>query len=187
VLKITGATVNFVEGSELRRTFLSSLASVLAILESQIVILSVKSGSIIVELAFVRDSNSIVSPSEAILRLEKAHLDGKLEKFGALDLKIGGQSVNLPSSSSASSPLVYGSSTAAAVIFVVILLLAIKHKRHRQKVCEHETAPPPPTLPITPPSSIVTTLELTPAPDPPPLLSAPPLSYSTSPAIKAIK
>jgi hypothetical protein len=152
-LAITGSIENFSEGSDRRQTFLSSLASILAILESQIVIVSVTSGSIIVELAFLRDSNSTVSPSETTSRLKNALIEGKLEKLGALDLKIGGQSVNLQSSSSSSSLLVIGSSIAGAVVVSAILILAIKYKlRHRQKVQPNEAPmPPPPPYSAPPP------------------------------------
>jgi hypothetical protein len=144
VLTIAGSIESFLEGSERRRSFLSSLALILDILESQIVILSIKSGSIIVELAFVRDSNSTASPAEATSRLKDALLEGTLEKLGTLDLKIGGQSINLPPSSSASLPLVIGSSTAGAVVVLVMLVLAIKYRiRHRQKVQPNEALPPP--------------------------------------------
>jgi hypothetical protein len=90
-----------------------------------------------------------VSPSEATLRLKNALLDGKLEKLGALNLKIGGQSVNIPSSSSssASSPLIIGSSTAAAVVVFFIFLWTMKYKRNLcQTVSQHEAPPPPPTF-----------------------------------------
>ena len=147
VLTITGSIDSFLEGSERRRTFLSSLALILDILENQIVILSIKSGSIIVELAFIRDSKSTASPLEATSRLKTAVLEGTLEKLGALDLKIGGQSVNPSSSSSASLPLVIGSSTAATVVVLGILIVAIKYRlRHRQKVQPNEALPPPPPL-----------------------------------------
>ncbi len=147
VLTITGSVNSFLEGSERRRTFLSSLALILDILESQLVILSIKSGSIIVELAFIRDSNSTTLPLEAISRLKTAVLEGKLEKLGAVDLKIGGQSFNPSSSSSASLLLVIGSSTAGAVVVLAILIVAIKYRlRHWQKVQPNEALPPPPSL-----------------------------------------
>jgi len=155
VLTITGSIDSFLENSERRRTFLSSLASILAILESQIVILSIKSGSIIVELAFVRNSNSTASPLEATLRLKDALSEGKLEKLGTIDLKIGGQSVIPTSSSSTLMPLIIGSSLAGAVIVLAILILVIKCRlRHRQKVQPDET-PPAPTLQNSDPPPLV--------------------------------
>jgi hypothetical protein len=158
ILAITGSIDNFREGSERRQIFVSSLASILAILESQIVIVSVKSGSIIVELAFLRESNSTASPSETTLRLKNAHLEGKLGPLGALDLNIGGQSINPPSSSPVSLPLVIGSSASALVVAFCIVLLAIKYKRYlRQKLNQNE-APPAPSAPS------ISQFEMTPLP-----------------------
>jgi hypothetical protein len=79
VLLITGSIQTFYEGSEHCRAFLSSLVSIFAIPESRIFILSIKLGSVIIELAIMRDSNSTTSPSEAISRLKDAFLEGKLE------------------------------------------------------------------------------------------------------------
>jgi hypothetical protein len=127
VLSITGSIDTFYEGSEHRRAFLSGLASILAIPESRIFIVSIKSGSVIIELAILRDSNSTTSPSEAISRLKDAFLEGKLELLGVKDLNIDSQSVKQPS---VLSPLVIGVSTAGAVILFVILFASIKYRRH---------------------------------------------------------
>jgi hypothetical protein len=130
-LKLTGSIESFREGSEQRRAFLSGLASTLDIVENQIIILSVRSGSIIVELAFLRHSDSAISPSEATSRLETAHVEGKLLKLGVTDLFVDGNTVNKPSSSSALSPLVLGIIAAGTVIFSVILYFAIKYFKRR--------------------------------------------------------
>jgi hypothetical protein len=83
------------------------------------VIISVKSGSVIVELAFLRESTSSASPVEATLRLKEAVSAGKLESFGATGLMIGGQSVNVPVSSS-QLPLIVGASIGGFILVVII-------------------------------------------------------------------
>jgi len=135
---MTGSIETFSEGSERRRSFLSGIASVLAIPQRQIVIISVKSGSVIVELAFLRESTSSASPVEATMRLKEAVSAGKLDSFGATGLTIGGQSVNVPVSSS-QMPLIIGASV-GGFIFVVIIIVATKKARDlRETYNENKT------------------------------------------------
>ena len=96
VLTLTGSIETFSEGSERRLAFVSILASTLSISENQIVIISVRSGSIIVELAFLQISSSDVSPAEAALRLNAAMAEGSLQSIGAVSLSIGGQVTTPP-------------------------------------------------------------------------------------------
>jgi hypothetical protein len=96
ILTLTGSVETFSEGSERRLAFVSILASTLSIPESQIVIISVRSGSIIIELEFVQISSSDVSPVEAALRLNAAMVGGRLESIGAISLSIGGRVTTPP-------------------------------------------------------------------------------------------
>ncbi len=100
VFTMSGSVDSFSEGSSLRRTFVSGLAVLLKIPEWRIVIVSVRSGSIIIELGFLRDVTSSISPSEITSRLNDAAAAGQLEGFGTTGLSIGGQFVSLSSSSS---------------------------------------------------------------------------------------
>jgi serine/threonine protein kinase len=122
---MTGSIETFSEGSEHRRSFLSGLASVLAIPQRQIVIISVRSGSVIVELAFLRESTSSASPVDITLRLKEAFFAGKLETFSATGLMIGGQSVNMPVSSS-QLPLIIGASIGGFILVVMIFVATKK-------------------------------------------------------------
>jgi hypothetical protein len=149
VLLITGSIDAFYEGSEHRRAFLSGLASILAISESRIFIVSIKSGSVIIELAILRDSNSTTSPSDAISRLKDAFLDGKLELLGVKDLRIDSQSIKQPS---VLSPLVIGVSTAGAVFLSVILFVSIKYGRRILRK-QNEVAPLSPALTSSTPAT----------------------------------
>jgi serine/threonine protein kinase len=100
----------------------------LAIPERQIIIISVRSGSVILELGFLRESTSAVSPVQATLLLKEATSAGKLESFGATGLSIGGQSINVPTTSSSQVPLIVGISVGGFVALVVIGVL-VKHAR----------------------------------------------------------
>ena len=172
VLLITGSIHTFYEGSEHRRAFLSSLASILAISESRIFIVSIKSGSVIIELAILRDSNSTTSPSDAISRLKDAFLEGKLELLGVKDLSIDSQSIKQPS---VLSPLVIGVSTAGAVFLSVILFVSIKYGRRILRKQNEVTplspaltssTPATPIVPIFPPVLPGQTLEFSDITDP---------------------
>jgi hypothetical protein len=83
--------------------------------ERQIFIVSVKSGSIIVELAFVRAAGSSESPTDIVLRLKNAAAAGKLEPLGVTNLSIDGQAARLSDSAVV---------TAALSIVVVVAIVA---------------------------------------------------------------
>ncbi len=100
LFSMPGSIITFSEGSDLRRAFVADLAVLLEILERRIVIVSVKSGSIIVELAFLREPGSSILPTNISTRLKDAAAAGKLETFGVTSLNIGGHSVTLPVRSS---------------------------------------------------------------------------------------
>jgi hypothetical protein len=123
-LKLAGNIDEFVEGSDRRRLFISGLAAVLLIPERQIVILSVKPGSIIVQLAFLSITGSSASPSEAVFRLKAAAEAGKLEPIGVIDLNIGGKSVNLPLKDSNNSTL-YLITGLSVTFFIVLVSVAL--------------------------------------------------------------
>ena len=117
VVTMTGTIDTFSEGSDRRRSFISSFAALLIIFERQIVILSVRSGSIIVDLAFARDAASSVSPSDFISRLKDAAAAGKLVPLGITGLSIGGQFIAV---SSASAEFSLVSSAFTEFLFVII-------------------------------------------------------------------
>lgn len=101
LLTMPGSIESFSEGSDHRRSFIVGLAALLEIPERRIVIVSVRSGSIIVELAFVRDAASSTAPLDIVSGLKDAAAAGRLQAFDATGLSVGGQTVSLPVSSSA--------------------------------------------------------------------------------------
>jgi hypothetical protein len=138
VLTLTGSIQTFSEGSERRRSFIVGLATILDIPERQIAIISVSSGSVIVELAFIRDSASSVSPVQAAIRLQEATSAGKLQEFGVTDLNIGGESVFTQESSS-EIPVIVGSSigvSLSVLLIAVVTIFAIKKMRSRRPVLQ---------------------------------------------------
>jgi hypothetical protein len=132
LMNLTGSISDFVEGSDRRRSFVAGLANLLAVSDRQIVIVSVRSGSIIVELAFVRVATSSASPLDIILRLKDNAANGKLKTLGIICLSIGGQAVSIlspdegsPSSGSSFAGLSPG--VIAAIVTSVVFLVDGMH------------------------------------------------------------
>lgn len=130
---MTGSIESFTEGSSRRNSFTSGLASILGIHQRQIHYLSVRSGSIIVELAFMKMATSAVTPDRAIALLKDAFLAGKLDDFGVIDLTVGGQSVY-----SSSTPY-FAIAASSGLVFIVGVLL-FRYLRSRFK-CNIKVAP----------------------------------------------
>jgi hypothetical protein len=131
-MNLTGSISDFVEGSDRRRSFVAGLADLLAVSDRQIVIVSVRSGSIIVELAFVRVATSSASPLDIIPRLKDAAANGKLKTLGIICLSIGGQAVSFASPdegspSSGSSFVGLSPGVIAAIVTSVVFLVDGMH------------------------------------------------------------
>jgi len=132
IVKITmsGTIETFFEGSVQRQTFVENLAALLGISKMQIVIVAVWSGSINVELAFLRDvTSSLASPLDVVLRLKNAAAGGELDVFAVTGLTVGGQHVSLESSVSSSAALssgilaaIVGSVIAASLVHSVVFV-----------------------------------------------------------------
>jgi hypothetical protein len=86
LITLTGSINEFGQGSARRAAFVSGLAALLGINEQNIAIISVTSGSIIVELGFVNAGNPI--PADIVSRLKSAAASGGLNQFGFMGLKI---------------------------------------------------------------------------------------------------
>jgi hypothetical protein len=93
-MTLSGSISTFAEGSERRDSFLTALAATLGIRKWQIVIKSVRAGSVILELEFLRDTNSTVSPLQIVAQLKAASLAGKLEALGVSGLTLGGENAH---------------------------------------------------------------------------------------------
>jgi serine/threonine protein kinase len=114
IFTIDGSFDSFGAGSALRRAFVFKISELLGLQEVQIAIISVKSGSIIVELGFLKIDSSAVSPAEAVVRLRNAAASGQLESLSVKHLAIGSESV--PLSSDPDSSLFQQASVLAGII-----------------------------------------------------------------------
>ena len=88
LITLTGSIDEFGEGSARRAAFVSGLAALLGIKEKNIAIISVTSGSIIVELGFVNAGPGNPSPADIVSRLKSAAASGGLNQFGYIGLKV---------------------------------------------------------------------------------------------------
>ncbi len=131
-MKLTGSIDTFGEGSERRLAFVSGLTAILAIPEQQMVIISVTTGSVIVELGFLRIDGAQASPTEVISRLEAAATSGQLDKFGLMALNVGQTEVFDKSSASVSTGVIVGASVGGVVAVAVLVALIWRLRRWSQ-------------------------------------------------------
>jgi len=124
---MTGSIESFAEGSDRRNSFTLALASILGIPDRQIYYISVRSGSVIVEIAFMKIASSVVAPDRAVLLLKEVFLAGKLDIFGVIDLTIGGRSVR-----AAPAAPILAIAASSGLIFVIGVLL-LRYFRSRLK------------------------------------------------------
>ena len=124
---MTGSIESFAEGFDRRNSFTLALASILGIPDRQIYYISVRSGSVIVEIAFMKIASSVVAPDRAVLLLKEVFLAGKLDIFGVIDLSIGGQSVL-----AAPAAPILAIAASSGLIFVIGVLL-LRYFRSRLK------------------------------------------------------
>jgi hypothetical protein len=117
---MTGSMESFAEGSDRRNSFTLGLASILGIPDRQIYYISVRSGSVIVELAFMKIASSAIAPDRAVSLLKGVFLAGKLDNFGVIDLSIGGQSVL---AAPAAVPFLAIAASSALIFVIAVLLL----------------------------------------------------------------
>jgi serine/threonine protein kinase len=81
VVVLEGIVETFGLESPLRKQFMSDIATIIGVLTDQIVIISVKTGSIIVKMGFLRVASSKVSPIAAVQNLTRAASSGSLDSF----------------------------------------------------------------------------------------------------------
>jgi serine/threonine protein kinase len=134
---MTGSIDSFGEGSQRRTAFVSGLAAILRIPEKQMVIISVTSGSVIVELGFLRVDGAQASPTEIASRLKTAATAGQLDAFGVTTLSVGSDKVLDKVLGEQSSSLSAGVITGAVVgslLGALLLSLLLHHFFRRTKV-----------------------------------------------------
>jgi hypothetical protein len=98
LITLTGSINEFGQGSARRAAFVSGLAALLGINEQNIAIISVASGSIIVELGFVNAGPGNPIPADIVSRLKSAAASGGLSQFGFMGLKVVRDAVSKTSS-----------------------------------------------------------------------------------------
>jgi hypothetical protein len=117
VVVLEGTVETFTAESLLRKQFVAGIASVIGVFTSQIVIISVKAGSVIVEMGFLRLASSQVSPLAAVSNLTRAATSGKLDVLGLKGIVYNKTLVverivyrDVPAPAPSDTPLIIGSS-----------------------------------------------------------------------------
>ena len=134
---MTGSIESFAEGSDRRNSFTLALASILGIPDRQIYYISVRSGSVIVEIAFMKIASSGVAPDRAVLLLKEVFLAGKLDIFGVIDLTIGGRSVL----AAPAAPILAIAASSGLIFVIGVLLLRYFRSRLKCVSCGIKVSP----------------------------------------------
>jgi serine/threonine protein kinase len=143
VVTIDGSFESFGAGSSLRRAFVFKLSGLLGLQEDQIAIISVKSGSIIVELGFLKIDSSAVSPADAVVRLRSAAAAGQLESLSVKNLAIGSESVPLfsdPGSSLFQQASVLAGIISGGIVFTIAVVFIFRCVKNKLKRIRHQKA-----------------------------------------------
>ena len=145
---LEGSIDTFGEGSQLRNNFVAGVASIVGVLMSQIVIISVKSGSIIVEMGFLRLASSQVSPAAAVQNLTRAATSGQLDWLGLKGIMYNNTLVverivyrDVPASPHSDTALIIGSSFGGFSVFVLVvaaIVFGFKSWQDKQKLIQTE-------------------------------------------------
>lgn len=143
VVTIDGSFDSFGAGSSLRRAFVFKLSGLLGLQEDQIAIISVKSGSIIVELGFLKIDSSAVSPADAVVRLRSAAAAGQLESLSVKNLAIGTETVPLftdPASSLFQQASVLAGIICGGIFFIIVVVIIFRRVKNTLKRIKRQKA-----------------------------------------------
>lgn len=140
ILVLSGSIDTFQAGSPRREQVMSSISQTVDVPQNQIVIVSVTSGSVILELAFLSHWTSPLwpfevlyfktPPNEALSRLQSAATEGKFEGLGLNQLKVGGKSV-YSNETKVSSTVIIASVSAAVAFLLMLAGLVLWWKKYR--------------------------------------------------------
>jgi len=139
IFTLDGSVDTFYEGSERRNFFISRLVEELSLSSFvEPVIVSVKAGSVIVELVFYQNPGSSLTISDVVLRLRESARSGRFESMGLKGLTIGDDEI-MSNAASAVFPL-FAVICASVICFILTCtagILAIKRyclSRNENKV-----------------------------------------------------
>jgi hypothetical protein len=135
VFKLHGSVDSFVETSDRRAKFLSLLIEKLSLSPSvEPLIVSVRPGSVIVDLVFYQHYASSLSINDVMLRLRVSYRSGDFESIGVIGLTIGDETIPLPDSAILSLMAIIAISAMSFLIICMFGMLFVKKRLDANKI-----------------------------------------------------
>lgn len=170
VFKLHGSVDSFVETSDRRAKFVSLLIEKLSLSSSfEPLIVSVRPGSVIVDLVFYHHHTSSLSINDVMLRLRVSFRSGDFESIGVIGLTIGDETISLPDSAIFSLMAIIAVSAMCFLIFCMFGMLFVKKRLDANKIHPFVGNKSSPSLDVNVQSSAastVTVISSAPAPSP---------------------
>jgi hypothetical protein len=178
VVKLDGSVDSFSDLSDRRAKFLSLLAEKLHLSSSfEPIIVSVRSGSVLVDLVFYQHPGSAFSVDDLILRLKVSFRSGDFQSIGVMSLTIGDEIVSQPESALISLMTIVVISGICFLMVCMVVMVFLKRNLDANKihpfVVKHSHVPHAEVQPSG--SSIVATVSavaLSPSPAKPTIVPA---------------
>jgi hypothetical protein len=135
VFKLHGNVESFADASDRRSKFISLLVEKLSLLSSfEPIIVSVRSGSVLVDVAFYQHPGSALSIDDVMLRLRASFRSGDFESIGVMSLTIGDETISQPDSALISLSAIVVISAICFLMICMFGMVALKRRLDANKI-----------------------------------------------------
>jgi hypothetical protein len=135
IFTLHGSVDSFTESSVRRADFLSLLVEKLSLSVSiEPIIISVRAGSVIIELVFYQHIGSALLISDVLLRLKASFRFGDLDSIGVQGLTIGDEAISKPESAAVSFFVIVFIATISFLMICTLAMVAIKRRQDANKI-----------------------------------------------------
>ena len=135
VFKLHGNVDSFADASDRRAKFISLLVEKLSLSSSvEPVIVSVRSGSVLVDLVFYQYPGSALSIDGVMLRLRASFRSGDFESIGVMGLTIGDETISQPDSALFSLSAIVVISAICFLMICMFSMVALKRRLDANKI-----------------------------------------------------
>ena len=135
VFKLHGIVDSFADASDRRAKFISLLVEKLSLFSSvEPIIVSVRSGSVLVDLVFYQHPGSALSIDDVLLRLRACFRSGDFESIGAISLTIGDETISQPDSALISLSAIVVISAICFLMICMFGMVALKRRLDANKI-----------------------------------------------------
>ena len=135
VFKLDGNVDSFAYASDRRAKFISLLVGKVSLSSSvEPVIVSVRSGSVLVDLVFYQHPGSALSIDDVMLRLRASFRSGDFESIGVMSLTIGDETISQPDVAVISLSAIIVISAICFLMFCMFGMVALKRRLDENKI-----------------------------------------------------